>query len=170
MEKKKWKQKKKLFRKKFKIMRKDRKKNKNEEIIYEADENGEIFHINNDYNNHEANDEKGISFEEEGNNGNSQEKKEEKKDEVNYNAKSTSSNSNKDELSEFNNLPINHLVSEESDSIIIHTICVNNHNYNNNMIINPEENSNNESNEESNDIFNNDNEITQNVTHNQETE
>jgi hypothetical protein len=38
------------------------------------------------------------------------------------------------------------------------------------MIINPEENSNNESNEESNDIFNNDNEITQNGTHNQETE
>ena len=143
-------------------------------MVYEADKNGDIFHINNGENNPEENEERGISYNEEGNNVIFQEEKEEKKDEVNNDAMSTSLNSSKNEISEFNNIPKNSSASgkdeEEPDSIIIHTICVNNPNINNNIMINPEENFDNESNEESHNIFNNENEITQNGTNNQEHE
>ena len=146
MEKKKKNQKKKLFKKKFKIIQKDAKENKNEEVLYEADKNEDIFHINNDENNNEENENRGISYNEEENNGNAQEQKEEKKDDVNNDAMSTSSNSIKDEISEFNDIPNDRENKEESDIFTIHTICVNHPNNNiDNTEVNEETNFQNES-------------------------
>ena len=169
MEKKKKKLKKNL-RKKLKFKKRDEKKTKNSEVVYAADKSEEIFNLNNGQENH---GDKDSLYNDQGNNVNSSEKKEQEKNDEEKHNMSTSSNSIKDELDEFNDLsdfrPESQEQQEEPSSIIVRSISINNPNNNlDNFMINNAGDQQSDWDEESHDnninIFNNENDITQNGT------